>query len=209
VSARAQILAAARDALGARGELPLIPRAYRGVGAAGLDGEAVRSRFEERVRGYGAQVSHATPATTAATLGRIAEAHGAARLVVPDGLAVVVPGVQLVVDGGLTPAELDAIDGVITGCAAAIAETGTIILDGGARCGRRASSLIPDLHLCLVDIDQIVPGVPDAVALIEERGLMTAPLTFVSGPSATSDIGFERVEGVHGPRRLEVVIVAA
>jgi L-lactate dehydrogenase complex protein LldG len=105
-------------------------------------------------------------------------------------------------------ADLDALDGVITGCAWAIAETGTVILDGGPGQGRRALTLVPDLHVCLVRTDQVVFGVAAAIeraaAPVRERG---AALTLISGPSATSDIELTRVEGVHGPRRLELVVV--
>jgi L-lactate dehydrogenase complex protein LldG len=99
--------------------------------------------------------------------------------------------------------ELDGVDGVITSCAVAIAETGTLILDGSAGQGRRVLTLIPDYHLCVVLTDQIVPDVPQALARLEP----TRPLTMISGPSATSDIELNRVEGVHGPRTLEVIIV--
>ena len=99
--------------------------------------------------------------------------------------------------------ELDAVDGVITSCAVAIAETGTLILDGSPGQGRRVLTLIPDYHLCVVISDQIVPDVPQALARLEA----TRPLTMISGPSATSDIELNRVEGVHGPRTLEVIIV--
>jgi L-lactate dehydrogenase complex protein LldG len=113
-------------------------------------------------------------------------------------------GVELVEDHGLPARELDGLDGALTGCALAIAETGTIVLDGGERSGRRALTLVPDLHLCVVERSQVVATVPDAIrALRGARG----PFTFVSGPSATSDIELDRVEGVHGPRRLEVLLV--
>ena len=207
MSSRARILAATRRALTDTGDLPSVPREYRGAGACALSRAALVARFEERLRDYGAEVRQATTATVAVTLGVVAQTHGASRLVIPAGLDVGIQGVSLVVDDGLSATELDAVDGVVTGCAAAIAETGTIVLDGGACCGRRALSLIPDLHVCVVDSGQIVGGVPDAVDLIQARGVTAQPLTFVSGPSATSDIGFERVEGVHGPRRLEVVVV--
>ena len=106
-------------------------------------------------------------------------------------------------DDQLSVSELDGVDGVITSCAVAIAETGTLILDGSPGQGRRVITLIPDYHLCVVFADQIVADVPDALARLEA----TRPLTMISGPSATSDIELNRVEGVHGPRTLEVIIV--
>jgi L-lactate dehydrogenase complex protein LldG len=106
-------------------------------------------------------------------------------------------------DDQLSVSELDGVDGVITSCAVAIAETGTLILDGSPGQGRRVITLIPDYHLCVVFADQIVADVPEALARLEA----TRPLTMISGPSATSDIELNRVEGVHGPRTLEVIIV--
>jgi L-lactate dehydrogenase complex protein LldG len=137
--------------------------------------------------------------------------RGAQTVVVPAGLdrswTVDMPA-DVLTDGlsgedQLSIAQLDAVDGVITSCAVAIAETGTLILDGSPDQGRRVLTLIPDYHLCVVVPEQIVADVPQALARLEA----TRPLTMISGPSATSDIELNRVEGVHGPRTLEVIIV--
>ena len=170
-------------------------------------------RFAERVEDYRARVHTASADTVADLVAGICQTHGAARLAVPDGFPPAwIPGsVEPVPIGAVGPDEiaaLDAVDGVLTTCALAIAETGTIVLDAGPGQGPRAASLLPDLHVCVVHGDQVVPGVDEAVAALEPAvARLRRPLTWISGPSATSDIELDRVEGVHGPRRLEVVLV--
>jgi L-lactate dehydrogenase complex protein LldG len=159
--------------------------------------------FAERVADYRAVVERCSPAGLAAAVATALPAG--ARVVVPAGLSVDVPGA--VIDGAgehvLSAEELDGYDAVVTDARAGIAETGTIVLDHGAGQGRRAITLVPDRHVCLVRADRVVADVPDAIALLDPR----RPLTWISGPSATSDIELDRVEGVHGPRVLHVIIV--
>ncbi|MFT4261982.1 MAG: LUD domain-containing protein [Nocardioides sp.] len=160
--------------------------------------------FAERVADYRATVVRVAPADVGPA---VAEAlAGTAGVVVPEGLSVDVPG-GIVDDGALTAAELDRIEAVVTDAAVGIAETGTIVLDHGAGQGRRAITLVPDVHVCLVRADQVVTDVPDAVTLLAPSVRAGRPLTWISGPSATSDIELSRVEGVHGPRRLTVVLI--
>jgi L-lactate dehydrogenase complex protein LldG len=201
VSARDDVLARVRAALrDVPREEDALPPAYQPPPAA--PGDAVQ-RFVDRVSDYRATVREA--GEVAVAVERVCAEHDAWRLGIPPGLPREwrPDGVELVADEALTARELDALAGALTGCALAIAETGTIVLDGGQRSGRRALTLVPDLHLCVVERAQVVATVPDAIrALDGARG----PFTFVSGPSATSDIELDRVEGVHGPRRLEVLL---
>jgi L-lactate dehydrogenase complex protein LldG len=209
VSARDVVLARVRAALGPSPEAPDVPRGYRAAGTLGNAGNDVAvERFCERVAEYRATVTRVQRGGLADAVSEACARHAVQRIAVPPGAPPELPGVELVVDEPpLSARDLDALDGVLTGCALAIAETGTIVLDGGARSGRRALTLVPDLHLCVVEAGTIVPSVPDAVAGLTQAVSEGRPLTLVSGPSATSDIELDRVEGVHGPRRLEVFVV--
>jgi L-lactate dehydrogenase complex protein LldG len=190
MTAKDDILAAVRSALGPSPKVPEVPRAYRTAGSLAPDVEL----FAERVAEYRATVHRVAEADLPDKLASLSRG----RTGIPPGFAF--DGIE---DRGLSVAELDALDTVITGCAVAIAETGTIVLDGGERSGRRALTLVPDHHVCVVLASQVVASVPDAIAALDP----SSPVTFVSGPSATSDIELDRVEGVHGPRDLDVVIV--
>jgi L-lactate dehydrogenase complex protein LldG len=203
VSARADVLARIQAALGPGVGAPEVPRRYRG---ARID-DSSADRFCERVAEYKASVTRIGAADLPGTIARLCAGR---RIAVPPGGPEVLGGVEVVVDDPpLSARALDELDGVLTGCALAIAETGTIVLDGGERSGRRALTLVPDRHICIVEEPAIVAGVPDAIALLREAADAGRPITFVSGPSATSDIELERVEGVHGPRTLDVVVVSA
>ncbi|WP_182873723.1 LutC/YkgG family protein [Microbispora sp. H10670] len=208
------ILARVRGALAGVPDVE-IPRAYRGPSATpGETPPATPSEtpgeirlFEERLRDYRAVVHVVAEAAVPERVARSLAERGARRVAVPGGFPAAWPAAaqaELVADEPpLTAADLDALDGVLTTCAVAVADTGTIVLDAGPGQGRRALSLVPDYHLCVVRAGQIVAGVPDAVARLDP----VRPLTWISGPSATSDIELNRVEGVHGPRTLEVLIV--
>ncbi len=212
MTAREVVLGRIRAALAdvPRDELPedvAVERAYDR--SLELDADGLRDLLRERVADYQAEVHVLEADALTAALAEACGRHGASRLVVPIDLpeAWRPPGVELVPDVELANEALDAIDGVLTGCSAAIAETGTIVLDSGPGQGRRALTLVPDLHLCVVEADQIVGTVPEALERLAPAARERRPLTFISGPSATSDIELSRVEGVHGPRRLEVFIL--
>jgi L-lactate dehydrogenase complex protein LldG len=183
--------------------------AYRTMGS--LDGAPLLDLLAERLADYRAAVRRVTRPELAGTVRAALTERGVRRVVVPAGLDLLVvlqalpPDVDLIIDDDLSPQDLDAVDGVITGAAVAIAETGTIVLDGSPDQGRRAITLVPDYHLCLVRADQVVELVPEAIDRLAPRS--GQPLTWISGPSATSDIELSRVEGVHGPRTLEVILV--
>ncbi|PND54819.1 lactate utilization protein C [Mycobacterium sp. ENV421] len=193
-----------RGALAAAPPEPVqVPRDYDREPAHG-PGDA--ERFARTVAEYQARVLAVEAAEIAAT---VAELTGAgARVAIPSGLpAEWVDGIDTVVDRPENPmavTELDTADAVVTGCALGVAATGTIVLDAGPTQGRRALTLVPDHHICVVFTDQIVDTVPQAFAALDPG----RPLTFISGPSATSDIELNRVEGVHGPRRLDVLLIS-
>jgi L-lactate dehydrogenase complex protein LldG len=200
VSVRDEMLGRIRGALADRPRPGPVPRDYLRT----LDGVEVVALFAERAADYKATV---TRVAAAQLPGAIAAALGPRRIVVPPGLPD-----EWLADAGIEPLrddpplsvhELDRSDGVISGCTVAIALTGTVVLSAGPAQGRRALTLLPDYHLCVVRADQIVGTVAQALARLDP----TSPQTWISGPSATSDIELNRVEGVHGPRTLQIVIV--
>ena len=199
--ARDEILARVRQALADRPQPPTPARVYRAAGTADVDLDL----FAARVREYGAAVIRAEPEDVATEVAAALRHRAARRVVVPAGFPVEwEPAADLLRDDPpLTTGELDTVDGVITSCAVAIAETGTVVLDHGAGQGRRAVTLVPDYHLVIVRAQQVVALVPDGIAALDP----IRPQTWISGPSATSDIELRRVEGVHGPRTLEVLLV--
>ncbi|MDX6217264.1 MAG: L-lactate dehydrogenase complex protein LldG [Frankiales bacterium] len=195
MSARDDVLARIGQALSDRPNVA-VPRDYRRADAtpASLD------LFVERVEDYRAVVHQVAESE----VGRLVARLAGGRVVVPDGFPDDwLRAVDVVRDTGLSAQELDALDAVATTCTVAIAETGTIVLDAGPGQGRRALTLVPDHHVVVVRAEQVVAGVPHALARLDPR----RPQTWISGPSATSDIELQRVEGVHGPRRLDVVLV--
>ena len=213
MNAREEVLArrAAAHSAAPPPDLPYeaIVREYRTTSDSSA--EALTELLIDRLVDYRALVRQCSGDDLAATIANALADRSVHTVVVPSGLdsswtagfsgSVLTDG--LLADYQRTVSELDSVDGVITNCAVAIAETGTLILDGSPGQGRRILTLIPDYHLCVVSPDQIVADVPQALA----RLAATRPLTMISGPSATSDIELNRVEGVHGPRTLEVIIV--
>ena len=203
-AARDAVLGRVRAALADAPAPVEVSRAYRTALPAGTD---VIELFAERVADYRATVVRTgAPAGVPAAIADALAARGARRIAIPAGLPeawLAGTSVERLGDEPqLSVDALDRLDGVVTGCAVAIAETGTIVLDGAPGQGRRALSLLPDYHLCVVETDRIVGTVSEALARLDP----TRPLTWISGPSATSDIELQRVEGVHGPRALVVVI---
>lgn len=214
--AKETILGRIRKALGdiSENEQPgnvAVPREYRQKGE--LADDEIVTLFAERVGEYKAAVKRIENNKLEAAIAEALNGQDVKRLVVPPGfpaewLPASVESLHDKPEAPLTNHQLDASGGVITTCALAVAHTGTIILDAGQGQGRRVLTLLPDYHLCIVREEQIVELLPEAIMHFEQQVKKDGPpLTFISGPSATSDIELSRVEGVHGPRRLEVLIV--
>jgi L-lactate dehydrogenase complex protein LldG len=209
-AAREQILESVRRGLAdvpgnERPEDVPVPREY-----LEREPEATLDRFVERVVEYGSVVHLVSEGGIARAVEAASREFGVTSLVVPPGLPPewMPLEIESISDTDLEVRALDRIGAALTGCALGIAETGTIVLDAGPTQGRRALSLVPDVHLCVIEEEQVVDGVPAALRRLSgELRASRRPLTFVSGPSATSDIELARVEGVHGPRRFGLIVV--
>ncbi|MEU9980880.1 LUD domain-containing protein [Streptomyces sp. NPDC050856] len=207
MTSRDLILARIRGAVATAPEAPEPSRGYRAAHAPD-DPAALLDLLHRNLADHRARVHRAAERRVPALIAALLDRHGARGVVVPPGLpAAWLPATGAEPchdDGDLSPHRLDAAGAVVTGCALAVAETGTIVLDAGPGQGRRALTLVPDLHICVVRApEQVVASLPYALPRLDP----TRPLTWISGPSATSDIELDRVEGVHGPRTLEVVLV--
>ncbi len=212
MSSRETVLARVRAALAdvPADERPMdvpVARDYRDTHTPD-DPAVLLALLHENLADYRAHVHRSTEAALPATVARLLADHGSAAVAVPAGLPATWLSAtdveQLADDGTLTARRLDSVDSVVTGCALAVAETGTIVLDGGPGQGRRLLTLVPDHHICVVRApEQVVASVPQAMPRLDPA----RPQTWISGPSATSDIELDRVEGVHGPRVLDVVLV--
>jgi L-lactate dehydrogenase complex protein LldG len=203
-----------------------VPRDYRKRGSRTRP--ELLEQFIERVSDYGSRVARVLPFEVGIAIQEALTARGVETLAVPEGVPAhwlrgLSGAVKVLMDPAIGPFgspsssvsgqirrnQLDSVGGVLTGCALGIAETGSLVLDGGLGQGRRVLTLLPDYHLCVVSEDQVVETVPEAVDILAV-GVRDwrSPITFISGPSATSDIELDRVEGVHGPRTLEVILLA-
>ena len=207
MSARDEMLARIRRARGDAAEGTPVPRSYRVGGEHAPGSDAVVAQLVDRLEDYRATVVRAggdDVAIGAAVAAALAERGIHEVLHAPGVPDAWVRGVHVARsdDGTASARDLDAVPAVVTGSVAAVSETGTIALDGGPLCGRRALSLVPDTHVCVVRVQDVVQTVPEGLGRLDP----TRPTTLISGPSATSDIELSRVEGVHGPRTLVVVL---
>jgi L-lactate dehydrogenase complex protein LldG len=208
--ARQEILARIRRSLGAVSSNRAqhyedIARPYTQTGT--LDAESKLALFEDRLRDYDAIVYRCSRATLKETIAEALKQRGKHQMLIPEGLGpeyLPTDSVEFVRDRGLSYEELDHSEGVLTTCATAVAISGTIVLRHSPKEGRRALTLIPDYHLCIVHATQVVDTVPEGIRAL---GGSTAPITTISGPSATADIEMTRIKGVHGPRTLDVIVV--
>jgi L-lactate dehydrogenase complex protein LldG len=207
--ARSLILGRISDILGTRTATAeegqaAIPRDY--TSAPSLDRDACLALLTDRLLHYQVVVHHCERATLPKTIAAALSARGKARLHVPPDIdtAWLPAGHEFVPDSGLSSADLDRSEGVLTGCSFAIANTGTIVLRHGPGEGRRALTLIPDYHVCVVFAAQVVQTVPEAMRRLAVLGPRL--VTTISGPSATADIEMTRIRGVHGPRTLDVIL---
>jgi L-lactate dehydrogenase complex protein LldG len=212
ISAREVVLGRIRAAVGAASSAEAVEVGWDGI-RRGYQRSARRERGEviellvDRLRDYDAQVVRVGRGDVASAAAKMLAARGVRRLVVPAGLRgdLMVEGYEFLVDEGLAAAELNAVDGVVTESTLGIAETGTIVLQTKPGQGRRAISLVPDYHLCVVDTRDVVETVPEAMDKLAATAWLAT--TFISGPSATADIEMTRIKGVHGPRFLDVILV--
>jgi L-lactate dehydrogenase complex protein LldG len=199
---------AGADAAVISAEWDALPRSYKRT--ATLDHTEILEMLEDRLRDYDATVVRVGPYEVSAAIARALTERGKHKLVVPAGLSAALGdelplGFEFVTDNGLTAAELDGFEGVVTASTVAIAQTGTIVLQNVPGQGRRAPTLVPDYHLCLVRAKDVVETVPEAMARLAATASLAT--TFVSGPSATADIEMTRIKGVHGPRFLDVILI--
>jgi L-lactate dehydrogenase complex protein LldG len=209
--ARSEILRRIRAAKGGVSSAETARTAWDGIERSYLRNgsrpvEEVLELLEDRLRDYDARVMRVREAEVATAVAKMMGERGVRRVVVPKGLeATWLPsGFEFVLDDGLTALELDAVGGVMTGATLAIAETGTVVLQNTAGQGRRVVTLVPDYHLCVVRVKDVVETVPEAFGRLEATAELAT--TFVSGPSATADIEMTRIKGVHGPRFLDVIL---
>lgn len=215
--ARDEVLRRIRAALGgARPEVEVIESEWAGIERdyrrrGELDGASVLDEFEDRLRDYDAHMERVLPDGLTGKIAELLAARGVRTLVVPEGLeqalgAKLPDGFDFVEDKAFAAADLDRFEGVVTGCTVAISQTGTLILQDVPGQGRRAATLVPDYHLCVVRAQDVVETVPEAMDRLRPTAALAT--TFVSGPSATADIEMTRIKGVHGPRFLDVVLLA-
>ncbi len=211
-TARSEILRRIRAAKGSISEASAAERGWSAIERnyrrhATRERENVLELFEDRLRDYDAHVARVHPSEVAQSVAAMLATRGKSRIVIPAGLPQewLPAGFSFVIEEGATATELDGFDGVVTGATVAIAETGSIVLQNAPGQGRRAITLVPDYHLCVVKVEDVVETVPEAMDRLQAT--VRLPTTFFSGPSATADIEMTRIKGVHGPRFLDIVLI--